>query len=251
MVKRAKNVIAVLLAFTLICQTFWANPITEVQAEEDASASEQVYTAEPSDSEETPAIDNESQMPDDKQEMTGQEQQKQTESEKQKIEENRETQKEQDLKNQETEKKEAEAKAEAEDVKQEANAKAEAEEQFSGTDNTAPVVTGVTINDETTVDASIGTFEDISVGVHYKEEDSGLLSIRVEFYNENADTHENFYVNADDIDPNDYKGEGIIWVRQKAFRNLNDTYKLVSIELEDNAGNSNYYYANNSQMTDG
>lgn len=251
MVKRAKNVIAVLLAFTLICQTFWANPITEVQAEEDASASEQVYTAEPSDSEETPAIDNESQMPDDKQEMTGQEQQKQTESEKQKIEENRETQKEQDLKNQETEKKEAEAKAEAEGMTQEANAKAEAEEQFSGTDNTAPVVTGVTINDETTVDASIGTFEDISVGVHYKEEDSGLLSIRVEFYNENADTYENFYVNADDIDPNDYKGEGIIWVRQKAFRNLNDTYKLVNVSIEDNAGNSNYYYTDNSQMTDG
>lgn len=252
MVKRAKNVIAVLLAFTLICQTFWVNPISEVQAEEDASASEQVYTAEPSDSEAVPDSGNEVQNPENEQETIGQDQQEQAETEKEKTEEeNRRIQKEQDLKKQQTEQKESASETETEDLKEESNAKAEAEERYSGTDDTAPVVTGVTINDDTTIDAEIGTFEEISVGVHYKEEDSGLLNLRVEFYNENTATYENFDVNTDDIDPNDYKGEGIIWVRQKAFRNLNDTYKLVSIGLEDNAGNSNYYYANNSQMTDG
>lgn len=251
MVKRAKNVIAVLLAFTLICQTFWVNPISEVQAEEDASASEQVYTAEPSDSEAVPDSGNEVQNPENEQETIGQDQQEQAETEKEKTEEeNRRIQKEQDLKKQQKEQKEAAEESEPEDLEDGSKAEAEAEERYSGTDDTAPVVTGVTINDDTTIDAETGTFEEISVGVHYKEEDSGLLNLRVEFYNENTATYENFYVNTDDIDPNDYKGEGIIWVRQKAFRNLNDTYKLVSVKLEDNAGNSNYYYADNGQMTD-
>lgn len=242
---KAKHVIAVLLALALISQTFWSYPLSGVQAKEDTSASEQVYTAEPLDSEDASMDDSEIQNSNDKQEEIEKEQKKQAESEK--IEkEKRDEQKEQDLKKQQTEKKEAASETETEDLKEESNAKAEAEECYSGADNTAPVVTGVTINDETTVNAEVGTFEEISVGVHYKEEDSGLLSLQVEFYNESTDDYESFYVNTDDIDPNDYKGEGVIWIRQKAFRNLNDTYKLVRVWVEDNGGNDKSYSVDES-----
>lgn len=108
-------------------------------------------------------------------------------------------------------------------------------------DETAPVITGVTLLDENTLNAKIGTTDLVSAYVAYKEEGAGIQSLDMNFTNGEGKT-ESFILYSNE--EGQYKdSDGIIELKKGALRSIDSEYKLDYLCVTDFAGNSVTYNA--------
>lgn len=102
-------------------------------------------------------------------------------------------------------------------------------------DETAPVITGVTLMDENVLNAEIGTTDLVSAYVAYKEEGAGIESLQLSFADSEGKT-ELFTLN--DSEEEKYKdSNGIIVLEKGMLRSIGSEYKLEYLYVNDYAGN--------------
>lgn len=106
-------------------------------------------------------------------------------------------------------------------------------------DETAPVISGITINDEDTLQAKVGTTDNIEAVVHYTEETSGIRQVTLVFTNEDG-IQEEFTLNAD-REAQFVGNDTVLKISSRAARNLDTEYSLVYASATDFAGNTVTY----------
>ena len=106
-------------------------------------------------------------------------------------------------------------------------------------DETAPVITGVTLMDENVLNAEIGTTDLVAAYVAYKEEGSGIDTLEMRFTDSEGKT-EIFTLNSSEEEK--YKdSNGIIKLEKGMVRDIGSEYKLEYLYVTDYAGNSVKY----------